>query len=298
MNGTNRLLGNILLLCVLPISSNSWSSDVLSCPPSTVPPTIDGRGDDPAWKISNQTVINDAVTELDHTLNCVYDKARIYIKASYPDETQSRTHKTGVWDSEAETYNFGADREDTLLLKWNINDNKGDLSLSSDVSYKADVWYWKAHRTDPMGYADDKFHIYSYERLNKSKKRISKRGNRFYLVRRGDAGQSAYKPIIHFAHFNDQVQSYAHRSPSGSRADIKAKGHWSEKKWTIEFSRALDTGNTDDVRFKTGRQYQLGVSRYEIAGTRSIENSNNPQHGAGEIDKTITLIFQKHIASH
>jgi len=274
------------------------SGDVLSCLPTTDPPTIDGLDNDPAWDATNQIIIKDAVTNINHTLSCVYDETRIYIKASYLDTTESRTHKTGVWDSEAETYNFGADREDTLLLKWNMDDNQGDLSLSSDVSYKADIWYWKAHRTDPMGYADDKCHIYSYERLKQSKKRISKRGKRFYLVRRGDEGQSAYKPIIHIAHFNDEVQSYSHRSPSGSRADIKAKGHWSENRWTIEFARALDTGNTDDVRFKTNRQYQLGVSRYEIAGNHYIENSNNPLHGAGEIDKTITLIFQKHMASH
>jgi len=266
--------------------------------PTLEAPIIDGKSDDPAWGTTNRLTIKDAATDLNHNLMCVYDEARIYIKASYSDPTESRTHKTGIWDPEAGLYNYGTDREDTLLLKWNMDDNKGDLSISSDVPYRADIWYWKAYRTDPMGYADDKSHVYSYERLKKSKKRISKKGNRFFLVRRGDKGQSAYKPSIHITHFSDEVSSYSHRKPSGSRADVKAKGHWSRNKWTIEFSRALDTGFTDDVRFKTNRQYQLGVSRYEISGTREIENSNNPKHGAGKIDQTVTLIFQKYMASH
>lgn len=270
----------------------------MSCIPTVDAPTIDGKADDTAWNIANQTTIKDAVVDLDHNLTCVYDDERIYIKATYADTTESRTHKTGIWNQEEGLYHYGKDREDTLLFKWNMDDNKGDLSLNSDVPYKADIWYWKAHRTDPMGYADDKSHVYSNERLKKSKKRISKRGNRFYLVRRGDEGQSTYKPIIHVTRFNDEVSSYSHRKPTGSRADVKAKGHWSNNEWTIEFSRALDTGNADDVRFKTNRQYQLGVSRYEMSGTNELENSNNPKHGAGEIDQTITLVFQKHMTSH
>jgi len=298
MKGLKIILGNSVLLCILLISNNVWSDSLLSCQPTLEAPTIDGRADESAWATTNQLTIKDAVVDLNHNLKCLYDDARIYIKASYSDTTQSRTHKTGVWNQEAGLYDHGTDREDTLVLKWNMDDNKGDLSLSSDIPYKADIWYWKAYRTDPMGYADDKSQVYSYERLKKSKKRISKRGNRFFLVRRGDKGQSAYKPIIHITHFHDEVSSYSHRNPSGSRADIKAKGRWSKNKWTIEFSRLLDTGNADDVRFRTNRQYQLGVSRYEIAGTRGIDNSNNPQHGTGDIDQTVTLIFQKYMASH
>jgi len=298
VNGPKKLLNTISLLCILTVSEHAVSGNVLSCVPTFNAPTIDGHASDTTWNFASQLTIKDAVTELNHKLACVYDNSRIYIKASYADTTESRTHKTGVWNQEEGTYKYSTDREDTLVLKWNMDDNKGDLSLSSDVPYRADIWYWKAHRTDPMGYADDKSHVYSYERLKKSKKSISKRGNRFFLVRRGDRGQSAYKPIIHVTHFYDEVQSYSHRNPTGSRADIKAKGRWFNNKWTIEFSRALDTGNADDVRFRTNRQYQFGVSRYEIAGTREIKNSNNPQHGAGDIDQTITLIFQEYMASH
>lgn len=235
---------------------------------------------------------------MEHRLTCVFDDKRIYIKANYNDSTESRTHKTGVWNEDAGLYENDVDLEDTLLFKWNMDDNKGDLSISSDTPYNADVWYWKAFRTDRIGFADDKNHIYSNESMRNAKKRISKRGNRFYLARRSDKGVSAYKPLIHIQYAgSDRVSSYSHRLASGSRGDIKAQGRWSNGQWTIEFSRALDTGNADDVRFKTNRRYQFGVSRYEIAGTEPINDSNNPLHGTGDIEQTITLIFTESLAA-
>jgi len=289
----------LLIPCLLLISNTAWSSNTLTCTQTAVAPTIDGLTNDSAWKNSQELSIADYSSQLHHKLACVYDNERIYIKARFSDTTESRTHKTGVWSDDEKLYSIDADREDTLLLKWNMGDNKGDLSLSSDKPYKADVWYWKAFRTDPTGYADDKMHIYSKEGLKRAKKRISKRGNRFFLVRRGDKGLSAYKPVINMRHTgSDRVSSYSHREPIGSRADVLAKGHWVNSEWTIEFSRALDTQSADDVRFKTTRRYQFGVSRYEIAGSQPVEDSNNPLHGAGDIEQTATLVFKESVAAH
>ena len=176
-------------------------------------------------------------------------------------------------------------------------DNQGDISINSNMGYKADVWYWKAFRTDPTGYADDKCHIYTKESSSKAKKRISKNGKQFYLVRHGDKGTPAYNPIIHIVRYGDRENSYSHREPTGSRADVQAKGNWINNVWTIEFARDLDTGHADDVRFSLNRQYQFGVSRYETAGTKPIKGSNNPMHGAGEISQPIILTFTKELAS-
>jgi len=283
----------LLAVCaLLPAYINAGQN--LVCSKTSVAPTVDGLSVDIAWQSASNTTTPDETAPISHTLHCVYDKDRIYIKADFKDMTESRTHATSIWSSDDGWYKQLADREDTLLLKWNMDDNQGDLSLSSDTAYRADVWYWKAFRTDPVGYADDKSHIFSNLPMKKAKKYISKSGNRFFLVRRGDKGVSAYKPIIHVRHTgSDTEPSYEHREPAGSRADIKAKGHWQNNTWTVEFSRALDTGNPDDVRFKTNRKYQLGVSRYEIGGRSLNEPSNNPLHGTGEIDRTLTLLFEQ-----
>jgi hypothetical protein len=110
-----------------------------------------------------------------------------------------------------------------------------DLSLSSDDPYKADIWYWKAFRTDSQGYADDKHQIYSYEPMARSKKMISSSGRRFYLSRRGDSGESAYRSMSYASKSSNEVVGYAMRQPTGSRADIVAKGLWDSGTWNDEF---------------------------------------------------------------
>jgi len=278
-------------------TATAWSDQTLTCARVTVAPTIDGQGDDDAWLNGQEVSLKDAVVDTTHSLRCLYDDDRIYLKARYTDGTENRTHKTSVWSQESSDYSKNKDREDTLVIKWNMHDNTGDISINSDTPYKADVWYWKAFRTDPLGYADDKYHVYSKNNSKKAKKRFSKTGNQFFLERRGDEGVSTYKSIVYTKKGAQLLPSYSHRQPSASRADIKAKGEWKNGQWTVEFSRLLDTGHTDDVRFNTNRRYQFGVSKHEIAGAKPLTGSNNPMHGNGEIYQTVTLVFKDKIAA-
>lgn len=61
------------------------------------------------------------------------------------------------------------------------------------------------------------------------------------------------------------------REPSGSRADIRQAGTWSDGKWTVEMKRALETGNDDDIQFSDLSSdylsdYLFGVSIMDNAG--------------------------------
>src|SRR3990170_6774042 len=60
--------------------------------------------------------------------------------------------------------------EDRLAIFWNINDSvrgfniggcamlcHGDRMHTNEPDEKADEWHWKVARTNPAGYADDKF---------------------------------------------------------------------------------------------------------------------------------------------
>ena len=148
-----------------------------------------------------------------------------------------------------------------------------------------------AHRTDPSGYADDKTHVYSPLQTPNSKFVISKSGLRFYLVRKGDSGEAAYKTIIHPDRIGDRAPTYRHVTPRGSRADVRAKGVWRDGTWTVEFSRKLMTGQIDDIQFDRRKAYQFGVSRFEIAGRRRNPKLEEPYFGAGEITEMLTLRF-------
>jgi hypothetical protein len=78
----------------------------------------------------------------------------------------------------------------------------------------------------------------------------------------------------------------------GSRADVRAKGVWRDGIWTVEFSRKLATNNLDDIQFNVGQVYQLGVSRYEIAGRKRNPSLDQPWYGAGEVTAPLILQFQ------
>lgn len=65
---------------------------------------------------------------------------------------------------------------------------KSDLTLTTDQPYKADIWFWKAFRTDHAGYADDKTHTYSNLKKKDAKILLSKTGTIYYLLRNGDEG--------------------------------------------------------------------------------------------------------------
>ncbi|NQZ32373.1 MAG: hypothetical protein HRU06_13965 [Oceanospirillaceae bacterium] len=255
-------------------------------------PVIDGSVDDVLWERAKQLTIKDGASETQLSIRAVYDQKYLYFLVQYQDKTESRRHKPFVWNSAIEIYQVSTEREDTLIFKWNMGDVATNLSLSSDIEYRADIWYWKANRTDPAGYADDKYHVYSRHSGPKSKMLTSREGAIFYLIRKGDAGKAAYQTSLKGLYEGDSVNSYEVSTPSGSRGDIKAKGRWHNGVWTIEFQRKLVTGNTDDVQFSIDKEFTFALSRYEIAGRAVNAKLSQPLHGAGEVGAVIHLNFE------
>jgi hypothetical protein len=255
-------------------------------------PLIDGNGNDPVWGRANPVTTRDRIADIDITLRSVYTADEVFILVEFPDQTENRAHKTMIWDETAKRYRSGPQREDTFVFKWSMDPFPVDLSVSANKPYQADIWYWKAHRTDPSGYADDKMQIYAITELKHATRVMSKSGRRFYLFRTGDAGAAAYQSVMTDNYIVPQVSKFSPKEPSGSRADVRAKGVWRNGVWTIEFRRKLHTGHGDDVQFETSRDYRFGVSRYEIGGRKRNPRTEQPNHGAGEIGEHLTLVFR------
>ena len=256
-----------------------------------VAPTIDGIAGDPAWEKARSIVTHDPMAKIDITIRSVHTKDRIYFQVTFPDKTEGRTHKTLVWKPDQERYRTDVDREDTFVFKWSMELTSVDLSVAADNPYTADIWFWKAYRTDPAGYADDKMHRYSTRQSPDAKTVLSKLGMRFYLTRPGDDGKSAYKTQVYDRFVAQRQPKYSHKTPEGSRADIRAKGVWRDGQWTIEFARKLSTGHPDDIQFDKGGRYEFGVSRYEIAGRRMNPKLAEPNYGAGDVGELLVLRF-------
>ncbi len=257
------------------------------------PPVIDGIGSDDVWKNAEEIFTHDKVADIDISLKSVYTDSEIFFLVSFPDEDESRTHKSWVWDEIIKLYTVGGDREDCFVIKWNMEPHPVDLSIRGGTEYRADTWYWKACRTDPSGYADDKIQILSVEKTEDSLPVLDGNGGTMYLVRQGDKGRPAYKTKVQIGYRSDVVPRYKVKEPFGSRADIRAKGLWRDGAWTIEFGRKLKTGNKDDVQLDVSGRYLFGVSRYETAGRKPDAETAQPLYGSGDVSEDLSLRFEK-----
>lgn len=287
----------ILFITILLLSSNfaasSSAEQILLAEKVAEPPVIDGKDNDPVWNKAEQVITQDQANNLSIAAKAIYTTQDIFILVKFKDPDESRTHKSWQWDKGLSLYKVGYDREDIFVIKWNMNPEPTDLSIYSDDPYLADIWYWKARRTDPVGYADDKTHKLKSEKERDATELKSKSDKAIYLIRSADKGTSAYKMDMKMDYQGEVLPRYINRQPTGSRADVKAKGNWRDGEWTIEFARALDTGNQDDVQFEVDKKYLLGVSRYEIAGRPPNEKLSQPLYGTGDINEALWLHFMK-----
>ncbi|MFC1620932.1 ethylbenzene dehydrogenase-related protein [Candidatus Omnitrophota bacterium] len=284
-----KIIFTLMLLACLVINGISYADQSVIAEKIDLPPVIDGNADEPLWEKPQAIVTHDNITGIDITMKAAYTDKEIFFLVTFPDPDESRKHKYWVWDKHEEMYKVGMLREDTFIFKWNMEAYPVDLSVYSDESYMADIWFWKANRTDPVGFADDKMQKLGKTKRSKSIEVTTKTGNIMYLERLGDSGTTAYKDVLFIEYEGDEIPNYENRTPSGSRADIKAKGIWSDGRWTMEFSRFLNTGNPDDIQFVPGKSYQFGVSSQEMAARQHDPELSQPFYGAGDVGEMLTL---------
>ena len=282
------IMGSFFILLVI---GRCYAEQTLIARKVNQDPVIDGVAAEKVWSKAEEITTHDKIADIDMTLKAVYTDEKIFFLASYPDKDESRMHRSWVWNKKTEEYDGGKDREDVFVLKWNMEDKPVDLSVLAANPYKADVWFWKACRTDPSGYADDKIQRLSPTHLKKAKEISRKFGKKMYLQRLGDNGNSAYKSTLHVDYKGDVIPRFAKRKPTLSRADIRAKGVWKAGRWTIEFGRKLNTGNQDDIPFNDKNTYLFGVSRYEVAGREPEPDSEQPLYVSGDVGEKLTLKF-------
>lgn len=282
----------VTLLMFFCINTTCYASQTIVAKKVSEGPVIDGVGNDAQWEEASGIVTHDTVADIDLTVKAVYTDKDIFFLVSFPDKDESRLHKAWTWDKSVGSYKQGPTREDTFIFKWNMMKEPVDLSIYSDDDYVADIWFWKANRTDPMGFADDKIQMLkSVAESPNAREIVSKSRKDMHLLRLGDEGREAYANNLFIDYKGDTLPRYNRQTPTGSRADIKAKGVWSDGRWTIEFARALDTGNVDDIQFSVSKSYLFGVSRYEIAARPAELGTDQPLYGCGDVGEELTLKF-------
>ena len=193
--------------------------------------------EDPIWQDAKEHQIRDNARGETVFLKTMHTDNHIYFLVKYKDPDKSDQHKSWMWDKDMEAYVPRKQREDVFKFKFAMDQSTQDLSNFADEEYKSDVWYWKAARTNRVGYADDKMHVLSMQPGKKAKKLVSKGGKKMYLRRLSDQGDSAYTSKVYIDKVEEVMPKYVLRTPNGSRADVKTHGVWQDGMWTIVFER-------------------------------------------------------------
>ncbi|ETX05656.1 MAG: hypothetical protein ETSY2_21675 [Candidatus Entotheonella gemina] len=257
-------------------------------------PVIDGVTREPVWTRAAAITTLDFASQRPITLQAVHTAEQIFFRVTYPDAASSETHKSWGWDLRESIYKPMPDREDMFVFKWSLVGNNVHLGLNKAEPHRADIWFWKAHRTNSTGYADDKWQLVSDDFQAKAKELTSPAHGSLFFRRVGDEGLSAYSEKQFYEYQGETLPKYYPRQPQGSRADIRAKGVWEAGYWTIEWARKLQTGHKDDLVLIPGLTYLFGVSCYEIAGDKIHAKWFQPLYRAGDVfDRLLLRIAEK-----
>ncbi len=238
-------------------------------------PKIDGVADDAAWRDAPGLEITvtrplppDKGRSTQAILKSVHTDTHVYFLVRWKDETKDdAAHKPWTWSAEKNAYVDGPEREDMFAFAFELS-GEFDADMLSGKEAVWDVWQWKASRTNPQGYAMDRTHRYTRAKPEgKANSRKDRGGKEIWIARPEDAGDTVEKKQpAPKAKGDASVPQYLPGTPTGSAADVRAKGTWADGWWTLELERKRDTGHEDDTRFDTGRTYKMAVSAHDRTG--------------------------------
>ncbi|MBU0673395.1 MAG: hypothetical protein KJ950_01975 [Proteobacteria bacterium] len=190
----------------------------------------------------------------------------VFFLFQWDDTTEDLQHKPFIWNEAAQKYDAGPQQEDRFAINFAMS---GDFTTDwiSGNSFTADMWHWKTARSNPLGLAQDKMTIITTEPTKKAYETKAKNGQKIYIIRPSDEGSELYSTIRYATKEKDMMPKYIMiENPTGSVADVKAKGVWKDGRWTLEVKRLLNTGNKDDAVFELGKAIQGGIAVFDRSG--------------------------------
>jgi hypothetical protein len=171
---------------------------------------------------------------------------------------------------------------------WDKLKPKGEIAALKEKGAFLELWQWRAYRSNPVAAADDGY-VLEYRNFDAGRNPFfnnwdgAKNQPRFMFDPAKNSGRAGLTP----AQFRDPeapILSAANRlpydpalmkagellprfgldTPEGSAADNRpVKGTYADGRWTLFWTRKLDTGSKDDVALKPGQSYPIGFSVHE-----------------------------------
>ncbi len=245
-------------------------------------PTLDGLESEGEWTSDSIT------TGRGVTVKAMIDDTNLYVLATWADSTDSVAKDQ--WTFDGTSWNASGD-EDRIGFIWDIKDAAGN-SLNGDDGAacatmchtpimrtnvgRVDVWHWKAHRFNPMGFSDDKYWDTcedcgdggrhgdggsgSGDRNRNEEKTApvymaaSDPGANVNFLAEDQSVLDAFDPFgvepgsVDLRVPFDNSAQFAMGAvipgrrlamPTGNRASVRSAGKWANGMWTVEFSRPL-----------------------------------------------------------
>jgi len=261
----------VLVICGASAEPKSPAAgDELICAKVAKLPEIDGKADDDAWKTAKEVVVkidqpDEEMPKKTISIKAVHDGTSICMLLVWADADKNDEHSPLIWKDTA--YEAQDDKvEDACTLGFEL-EGKFDSDMKAGIESKWDVWEWGAARTNPSGYALDRTHVYSKTAPTppiKARRLTTRDQGQIYFSHPIDEGTPCYTKIeIPEKKVKDVMPQYPTQKPSGSAADVEAKGTWADGKWTVEFKRKLNTGHKDDTTFVVGKSLSFAVATFD-----------------------------------
>lgn len=228
-------------------------------------PTLDGKLED-VWQTAKPiTVVVRKALGGDRArpvaLRALHTDDTFYMAAQWPDETKSDLRDPYVWNAAQNVYERPTRPDDQFAIEFPLEGHFDLNMLSLAHRYVADLWHWKAGRGNPIGWVDDKRHLISQEPIPKAAEYSMGGHGKVYIARPVDEGTTAYKVKPAPTTFQGEVvDSIEQVEPTGSLADVRAKGVHDGKTWTLEMSRKFNTGHNDDAVLDPGKDNLCAIA--------------------------------------
>lgn len=271
---------SLILVGSLLIAFNVSAGQAISVTSPASAPTIDGDLSDWSgdWitvpiKVALEGDKKNRTGALDVEFQASVVGDRFFVAARWPDKKENRIYKPWVWAKKK--YKRGKDREDMFAVRFDMGGDYNSCMIS-EADYDVDVWLWSAARTDPNNYASDMWHKITLNPIEDAAEYESDSGKVVYIKKGADEGRRGYKnkKVKKRKEFQgDELPSIdISKPPSGSVADVSAKGVWKEGFWHLELSRKLNTGHNDDVVLEGVKtiQGQIAVFNKGFAEHKSV----------------------------
>ncbi|MHA2365751.1 MAG: ethylbenzene dehydrogenase-related protein [Candidatus Hodarchaeales archaeon] len=262
---------------------------------------LDGVADEEAWE--NAVAVEDS--DVDSSGNsimvkAIHDETHIYVYAEWTDNSTTESNTRRAFDFNGTHWTNLRGSEDRMNFAWAVGDEAivcgHNAGKSGGDTMLFDIWHWKATRTGPAGWADDK----NWDGSGRHSDAKTAGGYKDNSVVAQAVDAAAITAALGntsdvSAHSSDDrpfwkadgtaitwtagtttditsatvIPGYLTEIPTGSRGDVLTGSKYASGTWSVEFKRELDTNNTDDIMFEEGKTYTFYMSFHDNSGDAS-----------------------------